>query len=163
MKDRLKTEVCGLKSVVWWFFIMRIMGLDIGTKNIGVAVSDETCTLAQGRETISNSGRDKICSRIEELIEEYKIEEVVVGLPVNMDGTEGKKAEESRKWAELIKDKFRINVVLWDERLSTKEAEDIMIVADMSRKKRKKKIDQLAAQLILQGYLDRRNRGERNK
>ncbi|MDP8258074.1 MAG: Holliday junction resolvase RuvX [Candidatus Aadella gelida] len=137
---------------------MRIMGLDIGTKNIGVAVSDETCTLAQGREVITRTSTEKVVSRIKELVEEFKVEEIVIGLPVNMDGTEGPRAKDSRMWGELLEKRFPFKCVLWDERLSTKEAEDIMISADISRKKRKKKIDQLAAQLILQGYLDDRSR-----
>ncbi|MFH1412131.1 MAG: Holliday junction resolvase RuvX [Candidatus Omnitrophota bacterium] len=133
---------------------MRIMGLDIGTKNIGVAVSDETCTLAQSREVIRRKSIEQVVSRIKELLEKFKVEEIVVGLPINMNGTEGEKAAESRKWADMLKEKLAVSVYLWDERLSTREAENIMISGNVSRKKRKVSIDKLAAQIILQGYLD---------
>ncbi|MFH1837102.1 MAG: Holliday junction resolvase RuvX [Candidatus Omnitrophota bacterium] len=133
---------------------MRIMGLDIGTKNIGVAVSDETCALAQGREVILRKNKEFVVSRVKELLDKFDVKEIIVGLPINMDGTKGKRAEDSIMFAELFKEKLSISVQLWDERLSTKEAEDIMIEADLSRKKRKGKIDMLAAQIILQGYLD---------
>jgi len=130
------------------------MGLDIGTKNIGVAVSDETCTLAQSREVIRRKSIEQVVSRIKELLEKFKVEEIVVGLPINMNGTEGEKAAESRKWADMLKEKLAVSVYLWDERLSTREAENIMISGNVSRKKRKVSIDKLAAQIILQGYLD---------
>jgi len=130
------------------------MGLDIGTKRIGVAISDESCTLAQGREVVSRKDNEKTILCIKELVDEFEVKEIVVGLPVNMDGTKGERAEDSMMFADLLRKKLAVFVQLWDERLSTKEAEDIMIAGDLSRKKRKSKIDKLAAQIILQGYLD---------
>ncbi|NQT33275.1 MAG: Holliday junction resolvase RuvX [Candidatus Omnitrophica bacterium] len=135
---------------------MRILGLDIGTKNIGVAVSDETGMLAQGREVVKRTSDDAAIDRIVEIITEYGAGEVVVGLPINMDGTEGPRAEDSIRFSEKLKKKMSLPVKLWDERLSTVEAESILIKGDVSRKKRKKVIDKLAAQIILQGYLDSR-------
>ncbi len=133
---------------------MRIMGLDIGTKNIGVAVSDETGTIAQARGVVKRENEKKAISRIKGIAEEYKVEEVVVGLPLNMNGTRGERAQDSEKFAKLLEKELKLPVKLWDERLSTKEAEDIMIMADISRKKRRKDLDKLAAQIILQNYLD---------
>lgn len=138
---------------------MRIMGLDIGTKYIGVAISDETCILAQGRETIQRKSNDIALGRIKELVEEYKVREIVVGLPVNMNGTSGERAEDSERFAARLEDATGLPVKLWDERLSTKEAEGVMISASVTRKKRKKVIDKMAAQLILQSYLDSRGKG----
>ncbi len=134
---------------------MRILGLDIGTKRIGVAVSDELGLLAQGKCCVDRETDDKAINDIIAIIEEGSVGKVVVGLPLNMDGSHGERAEDSTKFAESLADKTGLPVDLWDERLSTKEAEDVMLKADISRKKRKKVIDKMAAQLILQGYLDR--------
>jgi len=128
--------------------------LDVGTKNIGLAVSDETGTIAQGRECVSRVSDGQAVERIRSIAGEYGVERIVVGFPVHMDGTVGERARDSRKFAELLEKETGIHVILWDERLSTKEAEDVMIKADVSRKKRKKAIDKLAAQVILQNYLD---------
>ena len=117
---------------------MRIMGLDIGTKYIGVAVSDEMCFLAQGRETVERKSNAIALGRIKELIEEYGVTEIVVGLPVNMDGTSGERAEDSKRFSAMLEEATGLLVNLWDERLSTKEAEDVMIEASLTRKKRKK-------------------------
>jgi len=133
---------------------MRIMGLDVGTKNIGLAVSDETCTIAQGKETVRRESDSQAVGKIRSIAGEYGVERIVVGLPVHMNGTVGERALDSRRFAELLERETGIPVILWDERLSTKEAEDIMIKADVSRKKRRKVIDKLAAQVILQNYLD---------
>ena len=130
------------------------MGLDIGTKRIGVAVSDELGLLAQGRDFIDRRPENKAFEKIEEYVTNEKVGRIVVGLPLNMDGSEGERAADSRLFAELLGDKVKVPIELWDERLSTKEARDIMITADVSRKKRKTVIDKMAAQLILQGYLD---------
>ncbi|MCK4852517.1 MAG: Holliday junction resolvase RuvX [Candidatus Omnitrophica bacterium] len=138
---------------------MRVMALDVGTKNIGVAVSDETATIAQGRECVRRSGDAPAVERIRSIAEEYNVERIVVGFPVNMDGTIGERARDSRDFASLLAREIGVPVMLWDERLSTKEAEDIMIKADVSRKKRKAAIDRLAAQIILQNYLDSRKAG----
>jgi len=131
-----------------------VMGIDLGTKNIGVALSDETCTLAQGRGVIPRGDGAQAIAKIKEMIKEYGVKEIIVGLPLNMDGSEGPRAADSRKFSERLKEETALPVRLWDERLSTKEAEDVMRQALMTRKKRKNVIDKMAAQLILQGYLD---------
>lgn len=135
---------------------MRILGLDVGTKTVGVAVSDEMGWTAQGLETIQiNEERKQFgFERLKEIIEEYDVESIVVGLPKNMNGTIGPRGEACQMYAELLKETFQLPVQLWDERLSTMAAERILISADVSRKKRKKVIDKLAASVILQGYLD---------
>lgn len=133
---------------------MRIMGLDVGTKNIGVALSDETGTLAQGKGNVLRKSDEYAICEIATLSEEFNISEIVVGLPINMNGTKGPRALDSEKFAEKLRKKTKLTVKLWDERLSTKEAEHVLIKGSASRNKRKKKIDKLAAQIILQGYLD---------
>ena len=133
---------------------MRVLGLDIGTKNIGVALSDELGILAQGKEVILRKSDKYAIARIKEIVEEFGVGKIVAGLPMNMDGSKGARAEDSERFSGKIEKEISVPVILWDERLSTKEAEDVMIRADISRKKRKKVIDKVAAQLILQGYLD---------
>ena len=137
---------------------MRVMGLDIGTKRIGVAISDESATIAQAREVVLRKNTRDAIKRITEIANENNVEKIIIGLPVNMDGTLGERAIDSKEFALSIGKYSRLEVELWDERLSTKEAEDIMIEADISRKKRKQSIDKLAAQIILQSYLDRQKR-----
>ncbi|MBM7584781.1 putative Holliday junction resolvase [Bacillus pakistanensis] len=135
---------------------MRIMGLDVGSKTVGVAVSDALGWTAQGVETISISeqeGKFRL-DRIEELAKEHEVDKVIVGFPKNMNNTVGPRGEASQKYAKLIEDKLGIKTILWDERLSTMAAERILLEADVSRKKRKKVIDKMAAVMILQGYLD---------
>lgn len=135
---------------------MRILGLDVGSKTIGVAVSDELGWTAQGLKTIEIQ-EDKQKSGIPELekiIREYGIEKIIVGLPKNMNGTIGPRGEISLQFAKLLKNRFSLPVELWDERLTTMAAERILLTADVSRKKRKKVIDKMAASLILQSYLD---------
>ncbi|MBM7660720.1 putative Holliday junction resolvase [Bacillus mesophilus] len=138
---------------------MRILGLDVGTKTVGVAVSDEMGWTAQGLETIQINEEKKQFgfNRLKEIIEEYQVESVVVGLPKNMNGTIGPRGEACQKYAELLSETFQLPVQLWDERLSTMAAERILLSADVSRKKRKKVIDKLAASVILQNYLDSKN------
>lgn len=136
--------------------LMRIMGLDIGTKNIGVAISDELGLTAQGLKTIIRKSKEKDFLEISTLISQFQIEKIVVGLPKNMNGTLGKQAELVLKFIEELKEKASISVEIWDERLSTVEANRTLLQADLSRSKRKRVIDKLAASLILQGYLDRR-------
>jgi putative holliday junction resolvase len=138
---------------------MRIMGLDLGSSTIGVAVSDELGITAQGIKTIRRRSKEEDFRAISELIAQFEIEKVVVGLPKNMDGTLGKQAEKVFQWTKIFREKFRLPVVVWDERLTTVGASRILLEADLSREKRKKVIDKLAAVLILQGYLDQmRNR-----
>lgn len=135
---------------------MRIMGLDVGSKTIGVAISDMLGLTAQGIETIKideEAGEFGI-ERIKELVKEYGVTEFVVGFPKNMNNTVGPRGEASRKYKQLLEETFNLPVVLWDERLTTMAAERMLIEADVSRKKRKKVIDKMAAVIILQGYLD---------
>jgi len=130
------------------------MGLDVGSKTIGVAVSDPLGWTAQGIETIRRKNKEQDFLRIGQLIEEYEVERIVVGLPKNMNGTIGVKGEEILEFVEDLKKEFQVEVDLWDERLTTVAAEKSLIKADVRREKRKKVIDKLAAVLILQGYLD---------
>jgi putative pre-16S rRNA nuclease len=140
----------------------RVMALDVGTKRIGVAVSDEIGMLAQGRGYISRSSNKKAVEEVRMTAEKEQVRGIVVGFPVNMDGTIGERARDARKFAEQVAGATGVSVTLWDERLSTKEAERVMISADVSRKKRKEVIDKVAAQIILQGYLDSEEIGGEN-
>lgn len=136
------------------------MGLDVGSKTVGVAISDALGWTAQGIETIAineSEGHFGV-ERIRELIAEYKVSEFVVGYPKNMNNTVGPRGEASEVYAELLTETFNLPVTLWDERLTTMAAERTLIDADVSRKKRKQVIDKMAAIMILQGYLDRKNR-----
>ena len=136
---------------------MRILGLDIGARRIGVAVSDELGWTAQPLETIDLGKRSNLkdaAARVAAVAEQVGAEKVVFGLPLNMDGSEGPAAQAARTLAEEVAETSGLPVEPWDERLTTVSAERALLEADMSRKKRKKKIDQVAAQLILQGYLD---------
>ena len=133
---------------------MRILGLDVGDRTIGVAISDEMGWTAQGVEVIQRRTLEHDLQRLDEIIQQYGVEEIVVGLPKNMNGTIGPRAEMTMEFAEQLKEKVNLPIRMWDERLTTVSAERTLISADMSRKKRKKVIDKMAAMLILQGYLD---------
>jgi putative Holliday junction resolvase len=133
---------------------MRIMGLDMGSHTIGLAISDESGLIAQSLETIRRRSTEEDLKEITRVIDQFKIEKIVVGLPKNMNGTLGKQAEMVLEWIEGLKKRISLPVVTWDERLTTVGATKILLEADLSRKKRKKVIDQLAAALILQGFLD---------
>ncbi|RDU35101.1 Holliday junction resolvase RuvX [Neobacillus piezotolerans] len=135
---------------------MRIMGLDVGSKTVGVALSDEFGWTAQGLETIKidEEKNEFGFERLGQLLKEYGVEQVVIGLPKNMNGTIGPRAEASKRFAEEVERLFSVPTVLWDERLTTMAAERVLLEADVSRKKRKKVIDKMAATMILQGYLD---------
>ncbi|HBI03241.1 MAG TPA: Holliday junction resolvase RuvX [Paenibacillaceae bacterium] len=135
---------------------MRKMGLDVGDKTIGVAISDELGWTAQGIETIRREGKKKDFARLEELIKKFEIGEIIVGLPKNMDGTIGSRGQLCQSFAEEIQNRYQIPVKLWDERLTTVSAERVLLSADVSRKKRKQVIDKVAAVFILQNYLDAR-------
>ena len=137
---------------------MRVMGLDVGSKTVGVAISDPLGFTAQGVEIIKNDeeAEEFGFDRLGELVKEYKVEKFVVGLPKNMNNTEGPRVEASKAYGDKIKEIFGIPVDYQDERLTTVQAERMLVEqADISRGKRKKVIDKLAAQLILQNYLDR--------
>ena len=137
---------------------MRVMGLDVGSKTVGVAISDPLGFTAQGVEIIKidEEAEEVGFDRLGELVKEYKVEKFVVGLPKNMNNTEGPRVEASKAYGDKIKEIFGIPVDYQDERLTTVQAERMLVEqADVSRGKRKKVIDKLAAQLILQNYLDR--------
>jgi len=134
------------------------MGLDVGTHTIGVAISDELGITAQGLKTLRRKSMEEDFKEIATIIGQFEIENIVVGLPKNMNGTLGKQAEIVLKWIKILIDKIPVPVVTWDERLSTVGATKILLEADLSRRKRKKVIDKLAAVLILQGYLDQSRR-----
>ena len=134
----------------------RILGLDVGDKYIGVAVSDLLQFTAQGLTTIKRESKVKDFKVIEDLINEYEIKKVVVGLPKNMNGTMGPQSEKVIKFAEKIKNKFKIDILYLDERLTTVSAERILIESEVRRENRKKVIDKIAASYILQTYLDRK-------
>ena len=136
---------------------MRIMGLDYGEKTVGVAVSDPLGLTAQGIETIFRKEENKLrktCARIEELIREYGVERIVLGLPKHMNNDIGNRAEQSLEFGEMLKRRTGLEVVMWDERLTTVEAERTLIENKVRREDRKKYIDKIAAVFILQGYLD---------
>jgi putative Holliday junction resolvase len=133
--------------------LMRIMGLDVGSKTIGVAISDELGITAQGFKTIKRKAMEDDLRELYTIISQFQIEKIVVGLPKNMDGSLGKQAEFVLGWIEDFKNKIQLPIETWDERLSTVEASKTLLKADLSRKKRKGVIDKLAAVLILQGYL----------
>ncbi len=138
---------------------MRIMGLDVGSKTVGVAISDALGWTAQGIETvkIDEANGEFGFERIAELVKEYAITEFVVGYPKNMNNTVGPRGEASENYKKLLEETFSLPAKLWDERLTTMAAERMLIDADVSRKKRKQVIDKMAAVMILQGYLDSKN------
>jgi putative Holliday junction resolvase len=132
-----------------------VLSLDVGARRIGVAVSDALRVTAQGLDTIE---RDDMRA-LEGIIKANDVAEIVVGLPLNMDGTKGERAEDTIRFTESLRERFNIPVKLWDERLSSMFVEKEMIRGDLSRKRRKKLSDKLAAQLILQNYLDSKSTG----
>lgn len=138
---------------------MRIMGLDVGSKTVGIAISDALGWTAQGIETIQiNENKEMFgMERIRELVKEYEVTSFVVGYPKNMNNTIGPRGEASEQYAALLEEEFGFPVTLWDERLTTMAAERMLIEADVSRKKRKTVIDKTAAIMILQGFLDLNN------
>ena len=144
-----------LFGVTLWFrnASMRILALDVGTKTIGVAVSDELGIAAHGVTTIERTDLNRDLEAIRRLIDEYKPSEVLIGLPYNPDGTVGKKGREIMRFAEEIRKAFSIAIEFWDESFSTVNAERVLLEADLGRKKRKRVIDKMAAVFILEDYL----------
>lgn len=141
---------------------MRIMGLDFGSKTVGVAISDSLLITAQGIEIIRRKEENKLrrtLARIEELIVEYEVGEIVLGLPKHMNGTEGIRAELTNEFKEKLERRTGLPVALWDERLTTVAADRAMMEAGVRRENRGSYVDRIAAALILQGYLDRKNMG----
>lgn len=141
---------------------MRYLGLDLGTRTLGISISDTTKTIAIALKTIrfNDSDYDSIIPDIKDIIDEYEISKIVLGLPKNMNNTMGDRCATTIEFQKKLIDNFNIEVVLQDERLTTVEATNYMLQADVSRKKRKKKIDSLAANIILQTYLDREKGGK---
>jgi putative Holliday junction resolvase len=133
---------------------MKILGLDIGEKRIGIAISDELGYTAQGMRVLNRSRLDDDLKVLRELLQETEASEVVVGLPKNMDGSLGESAEKVLFFAKKMEESLSVPVILWDERWTTAEATRLLVEADLSRTKRRKVVDKLAAVLILQGYLD---------
>lgn len=137
---------------------MRYLGFDLGTRTLGISISDRTGTIASVYDTIrfEDSNYISLIPKIKEIIEQEKVDKIVLGLPKNMNNTIGDRGNTTIEFKDLIEKELNIEVFLQDERLSTVEATNYMIKADVSRKKRKKKIDSLAANIILQTYLDRK-------
>ncbi len=136
---------------------MRLLGLDLGSRTLGIAVSDQTGTIASNVKTIRhNEDYDYLVGEVCDLVREYEIGTIVLGFPKNMNGSIGPKGELSIDFKEKLENVLSIPVVLQDERLSTKSATDMLISGNVSRKKRHKVVDSVAATIILQSYLDRR-------
>lgn len=133
---------------------MRAMGLDVGTKTVGVAISDELGLTAQALTTLRRQTFRSDVEALKALAEAHSVTQLVVGLPLNMNGTEGERAAEARKLGDALAKASGLPVVYWDERLTTAEAERALVQADVSRARRKKVIDQVAAAILLQSWLD---------
>lgn len=136
---------------------MRVMGLDYGSKTVGVAISDALLLTAQGIETIHRKEENKLrqtLARIEVLIKEYEVDKIVLGFPKNMNNTVGERAEKTLELKEKLERRTGLPVILWDERLTTISAERVLIENKVRREDRKQYIDKIAAVFILQGYLD---------
>ena len=132
----------------------RILGIDYGEKRLGIAISDETQTVASGLEVYERRSPERDLKHLKEIIEHENVEKIVLGLPLNMDGSYGPKAQEVLQFKQQLEEALKIPVELVDERLTTQEAERVLLEADLSRRRRREIRDQLAAVLILQGYLD---------
>ncbi|MBO4913218.1 MAG: Holliday junction resolvase RuvX [Butyrivibrio sp.] len=138
---------------------MRIMGLDYGSRTVGVALSDELLLTAQGKEIIRRKEENKLrrtLARIEELITEYGVEKIVLGLPVNMDMTPSERSQLCLEFKDRIERRTDVPVIMWDERLTTVAADEIMDELGIKGRERKEYVDMIAAQVILQDYLDNR-------
>jgi putative Holliday junction resolvase len=135
---------------------VRILALDVGHKRIGLAVSDPLGFTAQGLGILQRQGRESDLARLLEMAREYQVQEILVGLPRHMDGRLGSQADDILELANALGEALGVPVTTWDERLSSKEAERVLIAADVSRRRRRQVLDKLAAVLILQAYLDSR-------
>ena len=136
---------------------MRILGLDFGSKTVGVAVSDPLLLTAQGVEIVRRQSPNKLrqtLARIEAIIKEYEVDRIVLGYPKNMNNTEGERCEKTKEFKELLERRTGLSVILWDERLTTVSADNYMMESGIRREDRKKYVDEIAAIFILQGYLD---------
>ena len=137
---------------------VRILGIDFGEKRIGIAISDPLGITAQSLEVISRQSDEGAIKRIIEIIQHYEVNAIVCGLPKNMDGTIGEKGEYCRRFSKKLEEHTKLPLTLWDERLTTKSAQQLLIAADVSRAKRKQVVDKMAAALILQSYMDAKGR-----
>lgn len=137
---------------------MRYLGLDLGSKTLGVAIGDTTHIIATPYETVLYKDFEDLFSKLKIIIDEFNITDIIIGNPLNMHGTESKRSIESKKLKEVIENKLNLNVYLIDERLTTIQAEKLLINNKTRRSNRKKVIDKLAATIILQTYLDRRSK-----
>jgi putative Holliday junction resolvase len=137
----------------------RILGLDVGSKRIGLAISDPLGITAQGIETLQRQNKRLDFAQLERIIREYQVAEIVMGLPLRMSGAEGTQAEKMQAFAEEIRHRFRLPVHLWDERLSSAQANRLLRETDMSIKRRGQVVDQMAAVLILQSWMDAKGGG----
>lgn len=133
---------------------MRILGLDVGDRTIGVAVSDPLGFTAQGITTIMRTNEDSDIKELEKICKKYTVESIICGLPKNMNGTIGEQGQKVEMFCDVIKDRMKLPIKLWDERLTTVAAHKAMIEGNLSRARRKKIVDKIAAIYILQGYLD---------
>ncbi len=139
---------------------MRVLALDYGDSRIGVAISDELGITAQPLKTIKNKNFSQVADEIKKLIEKYNVKEVIVGLPLHLNGGAGERAKITREFAEKLSDEICVPLFFQDERLSSAEVENVLLEADLSRQKRRQKRDKLAASLILRIYLDSGQGGE---
>ena len=138
---------------------MRTLGIDYGEKRIGLAISDALGMTAQGIETLQHGGREEVLGELLKICRRHEVNEIVIGLPLNMDGSMGPKAREIMDFVPAIEKKTEVPVKTWDERLSSKEAGRLMVRQGLSRRKQKINSDRLAATLILQGYLELKRSG----
>lgn len=136
---------------------MRYLGLDLGSKTLGLAISDTTLTIANSLKTLrfDNEDYDSLMEPLNEIIKEHDIKRIILGYPLNMDGSIGTRAEITIEFKKKLEKNFKLEVILQDERLTSVISNQVLIDADISRKKRKKKVDSIAATLILQSYLDK--------
>lgn len=137
---------------------MVYLGLDLGSKTLGLSISDRTATIATSLEVLRYNTYDELLLKLESIVTSRNVDAFVLGNPLNLNGSVSKRSEETFKFKELLIEKFNKEVIMQDERLSTVEAERMLISNDTKRKNRKKVIDKIAATIILQGYLDRRNK-----
>ena len=138
---------------------MRYLGLDLGTKTLGISISDDTKTIASSLTTLRfKESSDEVINELKDIMNKYKIEKIILGFPKNMNNSVGEKGEMAIAFKKKLEELFNICVILEDERLTTRIAENVLINADMSRKKRKKVVDKIASSVILQSYLDKEGR-----
>lgn len=136
---------------------MRYLGIDLGSKTVGIAMSDPTCTIASTFKTIffKNEDYESTLDEIKQIVKDYDIKKIIIGLPKNMNNTLGERAIITTRYKEMLENNLDIPVIMFDERLTSVISNQVLIEADISRKKRKKKVDSIAAQVILQDYLNK--------